>query len=113
MVAWTVAFMGGMAVIEREVVTGGPIGWGLAALNLGLAAAALLAYVHFLREADELQLRIHLQAMALGFGGGWLSVAGYRLFELLGAPYVDRGAVILVMAVLYTVGLMLGQRRYR
>ena len=113
MAAWTATFMGGMALIDRDVVPDGPMAWGLAALNLLLAAAALLAYVHYLREADELQRRIHLQALALGFGGGWLSVAGYRLFELLGAPYVDRGSVAFVMAIFYTLGLVLGQRRYR
>lgn len=113
MAAWTAAFMGGMALIERDVVPDGPIAWGLAGLNLTLAVAAILAYVHYLREADELQRRIHLQALALGFGGGWLAVAGYRLFELLGAPYVDRGSVAFVMALLYTLGLVLGQRRYR
>lgn len=111
--AWTAAFVGGMALIERDVVPDGPIAWGLAALNLALAVAALLAYVRYLREADELQRRIHLEALALGFGGGWLAVAGYRLFELLGSPYVDRGSVIFVMAILYTLGIVLGQRRYR
>jgi len=113
MVAWAAAFTGGMALIRSDVVPDGPIAWGLAALNLALAAAALLGYVRFLRQADELQRRIHLQALALGFGGGWLSVAGYRLFELLGAPYVDRGSVAFVMALLYTLGIVLGQRRYR
>ena len=113
MAAWAAAFVGGMALIERDVVADGPIGWGLAALNLVLAAAAFLAYVRYLREADELQRRIHLVALALGFGGGWLAVAGYRLFELLGAPYVDRGSVALVMALFYTLALVLGQRRYR
>lgn len=78
-----------------------------------LALSALLAYRRFLREADGLQRRIHLEALALGFGGGWLAVAGYRLFELLGAPPVDRGGVILVMAILYVVGLALGRWRYR
>lgn len=92
MAAWAAAFVGGMMIIERDLVVDGPVAWGLAALNLVLAAAALLAYVHYLREADELQRRIHLQALALGFGGGWLAVAGYRLFELLEAPYADRGA---------------------
>lgn len=112
MAAWAAAFLGGIALIERDVVADGPIAWGLAALNLVLAAAVILAYARFLREADELQRRIHLQALALGFGGGWLTVTGYRLFELLGAPYVDRGSVILVMAVLYSVSLVLGQRRF-
>lgn len=111
--AWSAAFVGGIALIEGDVVPDGPIAWGLAALNLALAVAALLAYVRYLREADELQRRIHLQALALGFGGGWLSVAGYRLFELLGAPYVDRGSVALAMAILYTLGIVLGQWRYR
>lgn len=113
MAAWAAAFLGGMALIERDVVAGGPIGWGLAALNLALAAAVLFAYVRYLREADELQRRIHIEALALGIGGGWLAFAGYRLFELLGAPFADRGSVVVVMAIFYMVGFVLGQRRYR
>lgn len=112
MAAWAAAFLGGIALIERDVVADGTIAWGVAALNLALAVAVILAYVRYLREADELQRRIHLQALALGFGGGWLIVTGYGLFELLGAPYIDRESVILVMAVLYSISLVLGQRRY-
>lgn len=110
--AWAVVFVGGSMLLRRDIVPAGPLSWGLAAVTLGLALSAVLAYGRFLRDADGLQRRIHLEALALGFGGGWIAVAGYRLFELLGAPPADRGTVILVMAVLYAVGLARGRWRY-
>lgn len=110
--AWAVAFVGGSLLIRRGLVPAGPLSWGLAALTLALALSAVLAYGRFIRDADELQRRIHLQALALGFAGGWLPVAGYRLFELLGGPYLERGDVAIAMALLYTLGLALGRWRY-
>lgn len=110
---WAVTFVGGAALLRRELVPEGPLAWGLAGLPAVLSVFVVLAYARFLREADELQRSIHLGALALGFGGGWLAVAGYRLFELLGAPYVDRGSVAVVMAVTYTLGLVAGRVRYR
>lgn len=111
--AWAVSFVGGTQLLEHGLAPPAPLSWGLALLPTVLALFALLAFVRYLREADELQRTLHLQALALGFGGGWLAVAGYRLFELLGAPLLDRGDVLLVMAVLYSVSVLLLRRRYR
>lgn len=89
-----------------------PLGWVVAVLPALLGLLAVMSYGRYLRDADEFQRMIHLKALALGFGGGWLAVAGYRLFELLGAPAVDRGDVAMVMAGVYTVGLLYGLRQY-
>ncbi len=110
---WAVAFVGGAALLEAGRVSAGALAWGVAALPGALTVVVLIAWARYLREADELQRLIQLEALALGFGGGWFTIAGYRLFELLGAPRVDRGDVILLMVGFYTVGVLLGQRRYR
>jgi hypothetical protein len=110
--AWAVSFVGGSELIRREIVPTGWISWLLASVPTVIAVLALLAYGRFLREADELSRKIHLQALALGFGGGWFAIAGYRVFELLGAPRVDRGTVVLVMAALYSIGIVLARLRY-
>ena len=63
--------------------------------------------------ADELQRVIHLEALALGFGGGAIAVCGYRLFERLGAPSADISDAALALAIFYSIGLVRGSWRYR
>ena len=76
----------------------------------------MLAFRRFLREADELQRRIQLEALALGFGAAVVGAAAYRLLERAGATDVsdvsDVSDVIMILAVGYSVGVIAGQRRY-
>lgn len=111
--AWAVSFVGGVQMISRGLMPTGTIAWLAAALPMVIAVFVLIAYGRFLRDTDELNRLIQLQALALGFGGGWFAVAGYRVFELLGAPPIDQGSVVLIMAVLYSIGVVLGRVRYR
>ena len=111
--AWAVCFVGGSQLIKRELVPAGSISWLIATLPIVAGLFVLVAYGRFLREADELQRVIQLQALALGFGGGWLAITGYRMFERLGAPAADIGDVMIVMALFYALGSLLGRRRYR
>ncbi len=110
--AWVVTFVGGSWLLRGGLADGGFIAWIVAALPAPAAVLAVLAYGRYLRETDEFQRMIHLQALALGFGGGWLALAGWRLFELAGAPRLDRGDVLLVASIVFTVALLLGRRRY-
>ena len=72
-----------------------------------------LEFVRFLRAADELQRVIQLQALALGFGGGFFFICGYSLFEPLGAPPSQSADIVVIMPLLYVVGVLNGARRYR
>ena len=81
--------------------------------RLEIIGEALLALGRFLREADELQRTIQLQALALGFGAGFFALPGYRIFERLGAPAADIADFTMVMAFFYVIGAFLGWRRYR
>lgn len=112
MAAWAVAFVGGAHLLRRGLAGTGPLSWVVAGLPAVLGALVVMAYVRYLRETDEFQRTIHLGALGIGFGGGWFAAAGYRLFELQGAPELSRGGVIIVMAVAYTAGILLGRRRY-
>lgn len=111
--AWAVVFVAVTWAIRKELLPAGPVSWIAAALPSALMVVAFLAYADYLRKADELQRTIQLRALALGFGAGWLALCGYPLFEHLGAPAIDAGDYVLVMAVFYTLGVVLGQRRYR
>jgi len=66
-----------------------------------------------LRKADELQRAIQLHALALGFGASWLALCGYPLLERLGAPALVPGDYVVVMAVFFSLRILLGRRRYR
>jgi hypothetical protein len=103
----------GSLLIKREVLPVGAVRWTVAALPCVAAVLVLAAYARFLREADELQRLIQLEALALGFGGAFFAVMGYQLFERLGALTLDAGDLGIVMALLYSLGGLLGWRRYR
>jgi drug/metabolite transporter (DMT)-like permease len=110
--AWAVLYVGSMLLIKQELLPAGPIRWAVAALPSVAAVFLLAAYARFLREADELQRLIQLQALALGFGGGYFAITGYQLFERLGAPEAN-GDIAIVMPFLYVVGLLIGWKRYQ
>lgn len=91
----------------------GPVALTLAAIMTVLALLTIRAFMDFLRQADELLRRIQLEALALGFGAGWMFMLCYRVFERLGAPQLDIGNPILIMAFTFALGQYLGIRRYR
>ncbi|MGH7570668.1 MAG: hypothetical protein ACREMK_02355 [Gemmatimonadota bacterium] len=110
---WAVSFVAGAQLIKRDLLPAGPVSWVVAALPSAIAVLVLIAYARFLREADELQRMIQLKALALGFGGGFFAIAGLSLFERLGVHWLDMGDSLVVMPVLYSIGVVLGQWRYR
>ena len=111
--AWAVAFVGVSWAIKHDVLAKGPLLWALAVVPAVLGFAVVFAYSRFLREADELQRLIQLNALALGFGGGLFAFYAYRVFERLGAPQVGLEDATLIMIALYVLGIILGGRRYR
>lgn len=88
------------------------IGWTLTIAATVLMIATVRAYVHFLRNADELLRKVHLEALALAFGAGAVAMMGYRLCERLGAPKLDINDPFLVMMLIWVGGQYLGARRY-
>lgn len=112
MAVWLACFALSTWLIKGERVAAGPVGWLVAAVPTAVAIGAILAFGRYLREADELQRKIQLQALALGFGVGLFFGFGYRLFEGLGAPQADISDASVVIAFFYFVGLWLGRRRY-
>ena len=110
---WALCFVGGKFLITSDLLPAGPISWLIAALPSVAAVFLLVAYGRFLRQTDELQRLIQLQALALGFGGGFFAICGYSLFQELGAPAVDAIDALAVMPFFYVFGTFLGWRRYR
>ena len=89
-----------------------PIAWIFPVATAIVGIVALAAYVRFLRVADELLRKIHVEALALAFGTGAVFMIVYRLCERLGAPKLDSNDPLLVMGIACCIGLWLGVRRY-
>lgn len=77
------------------------------------AAFALVAIVRHLGRLDELQRRIQFEALAFAFGGTALVTFGYGFVENVGFPHLSWFWVWPLMALLWALGLVLANRRYR
>ncbi len=109
---WGLTFIGAGIAVQREVVNG-PLAWGAATLPVATAIVVMLVFSWFLRDSDELQRRIQLEALALGFGVGWFAICLYPLFVDLGAPVLDQSDYALIMVAFYSLGNFVGWLRYR
>lgn len=110
---WAVCFLGATFAIKKGLLPAGPLSWAAALLPTVVAVFVLMAYTRFIRETDELQRHVQLQALGLGFAAGWVAITGYPLLERLGAPAIDVGDYVVVMAVSYALGTVIAWRRYQ
>jgi hypothetical protein len=105
------AFMASTLLIDGKFIPA-PAGWVLTAATAALMLLAVRSYILFLRHADELLRKVHLESLALGFGAGIVVMMTYRLCERLGAPKLDVNDAALVMTVTWVAAQWLGARRY-
>jgi drug/metabolite transporter (DMT)-like permease len=110
---WGLCFVGASYLIKHEIVTARPLVWVVAILPSLAAVWMVRAYTRYLRQTDELQRQIQLQAMGWGFGGGFFGICGYGLFVPLGAPAIHAETIATVMPLLFAVGMFVGWWRYR
>lgn len=85
----------------------------VALLPVPAAAWALWDFVERVRSLDELLRRIHLEALAIGFGGTLLVVFSWGFLEGVGIEPLSGFVVFGILMVLYGLGLLWAQRRYR
>lgn len=111
--AWFLSFAGVVLLNDRDLLPAGAVSWILAAIPSLIGVVALFAYGRFFREADELQRKIQLQALALGFGAAFFGSFGYSVFERLGAPPGNVTTPATIMVLFYLIGLWWGRRHYR
>jgi hypothetical protein len=102
------------AWLSKDLPKGAPLRLLLA---VGQAAATTLIIVlslRGLRQLDELQRRIHLEALVLAFAGTAILVTGWGFLELAGAPEARWGLWLWpAMSALWATGIYFGRRRYR
>lgn len=110
--AWVLTYAGAAFGMRFELIPTGLPGYLVSGLSIVVCCIALLAYIRFVREADELHRKIQLEALALGFGGGFVAAFGLELLQQAGVPNLEIGDLFTTMFVFYMVGLFLGARRY-
>lgn len=114
MAPWAVAFLTLEFAISEEWL---PAGWPVVLAILVVAAlglGVLLAYRRFLRQADELRRKIELEGLALAFAVAILG--GLMAGQLISAGLLSGDGVlqsmVSLMLVAYSLGVLLGYRRY-
>ncbi len=109
---WMVGFLAVSLAIRFALVPSGLPTYLAIAVSAALGLVALAAYARFIREADELHSKIHLEALALGFGGGFVGYFVFRLLDQAGVAGIEMGDLLTAMLFFYVLGLVLGARRY-
>ncbi|HJS47415.1 MAG TPA: hypothetical protein VJ773_05455 [Gemmatimonadales bacterium] len=112
--AWFLAYFGARALLEQpELARAARLGAAL--LPLPLFAAFLFRFIRAIRGADELERRIHLEALAVAFPLTILLLQTLGLVErAVGLKFEDWSyAHVWAYATgLYFLGLALARRRY-
>jgi drug/metabolite transporter (DMT)-like permease len=114
---WMISWVGVTWALKSGWLASGVPGIVAAVVSSCLGIGKALAYWRFLNEADEVQRKIELEALALAFGVGVVGGGGtaYWLLELSGAVPTARTDLLYVLAVAlltYSAGVLLGKRRY-
>ena len=111
--AWAAAIIAATWIIKGIDTLPATAAWIIATAPNLLAFAALVSYMRFLRMTDEMQRRIQIEGLAVGFGVGWIFAIGYLVMQSAGAPELPVTAMILVMTGGWIAGNLLAIRHYR
>lgn len=115
--AWTLAWL-----ISTALATFGPLLlWdsqpldaAVIALYLAVGAGMVRANIRHIRSLDELQQKIHTDAMGLTLGVGMVAGIGYSLLStsgLIGAP-AEISVLVAFLGLVYLATVIIQTRRY-
>lgn len=110
---WTVSWVIANIMIKEGVVTANLGSLAIAVSPTLLGVVMMLAYWKFIREADELQRKIQLEGLAIGFGVGL--VGGFTMHLLVLAGFlgsIDLSGLAAFMMIVYAIAVVVGERRY-
>lgn len=79
------------------------LGWVAVVVSIGMMIASL----------DELQRRIQVEAIALGFAGTAIAVGGYALLQFAGFAEINVGVVLLIMSLMWLLGKLWTLWKYK
>lgn len=75
-------------------------------------ALGMLAFLRYLDRADELQRRIHLQAVGFAFAATAFITFTYGWLENAGLPQLSMTLVLPLMVATWGIGMGIATRRY-
>ncbi len=116
---WTAAWVASMTI----AAFGPKLAWDFAVLptvigvlvHLGAGCGMILANKRYLTGLDELQQKIFLEAGALTLGVGLVAGLGYELLEdirlISFEPEISH--LVMLMCLVFMVGMINGNRKYR
>ena len=112
---WLFSLIGTQSLFRfrRELVPAGVLHWLAAALPLLIGAGALWFWLRYLREADELQRRVQLNAVAFGFGVTFLWITSYSALIAAGAPRLEQNLHMAPGLGAFLLALLYGKWQYR
>ena len=114
-IVWFIALVGTQALFRfrRGLVPSDVIAWSVGAMPLLAGAVALWAWSRYLHEAEELERRIQLNALALGFGATFVSVISYTALLSAGAPMLEARYQLAPGIFVYVLAQLYGRWQYR
>ena len=113
-IAWFLAYFAARGILEQSDLSRS-LRTVVALVPVPLFAAFLLQFIRGLRGADELERRIHLEALAVAFPLAILLLQTLGLLErAVGLNFEDwsYGHVWAYLPLFYFLGLALARRRY-
>lgn len=110
---WALTLMGCAFLLRSEMTPAGALRWLIASIPTLAGLLLVAAFVRFLRDGDEFQRMVQLQSIGIGFAAGFLTLSGYPLFVLVGAPPINFADVGALMPIFYAIGIMVSWWRYR
>ena len=116
---WCAAWAGSMFLMwyligqDRGLVPQGLLTWLIAVVPVVIGALVIRSYTRFVREADELQRTIQLNALAISFGVMIIAMTTYPALVRIGAPGIDHSEFAAFGIFLYLGLASFGVYRYR
>lgn len=109
---WAFSFLAITLVIKKNWLPYGVTIVGVFGTSI-LGIVTILAHRRFLRETDELQRKIEVEALALAFGVGLVGGLTYWLLAVRGGvPAKDFIYVFAAMIITHPIGVLMGRRKY-
>lgn len=112
LLVWVLSSVVVRLLIQYDLLQSGVSIWLAIVVSTALGVLAVLAYVRFIREADELIRKIQTEALALGFAAGLVGNFTYNLIERATGHRFDPGDLLLLLVIGYLAGIWAGARRY-
>lgn len=111
----SIALYGALLMLSLFLVNRVPEGvaqWLVMAIPLPAILLVAVAVIRHIRGSDELESRMTIEAMAIGFAIGSLATFSYGLLQIAGAPQLSWTLVWPVYGVGWIIGTVVTRMRY-